>query len=231
MSEIQKLTDFTIKELENQARNSIEYNCKILTKKKLEDGAKLFEDKRKSYENSLNQLKNGEKHIGITCNHCLTQDFTGPRFVCSFCSNYNLCAKCEHESLLKQIHNIEHTMIVFNKPLNETSRNYNNKIKPNYIKEMNPDKNFKVEIKIANCGKNPLTGCYFVPIKYGPCYLTCKKLEITEEDGLEYQKIKVLSLDIQFPKDHEGEKCKGFFRMFTKDGLPFGDILTVETIE
>ncbi|KAL3861980.1 hypothetical protein ACJMK2_007986 [Sinanodonta woodiana] len=34
------------------------------------------------------------KHIGVTCNECQTHDFTGVRWKCSLCANYDLCTLC-----------------------------------------------------------------------------------------------------------------------------------------
>lgn len=41
----------------------------------------------------MSEAKN-QKHIGVTCDACGKKDFTGPRFKCQQCYDFDLCWNC-----------------------------------------------------------------------------------------------------------------------------------------
>lgn len=210
---------YTIKDETEKAN---EYIKKSMTLLKLEEANKIFiEDKKKHKE----LLEKKDEHISIICSRCLKKSFQGQRYICTECLNYNLCSKCEAELMDKQFHNKDHTFILINKPIETELNEYKNVISPKNQEIYDPDKNFSVQIKVANSGAHDLKDCYFSAIKYGSTYLVCKKFVI--ENDFPKKTVNDFTLELQMPEDYENGVCFGYFRMFTKEGLPFGDVIRV----
>ena len=78
---------------------------------------------------------------------------------------------------------------------------------------------------VNNNGENNLQNCYILPVRYGDEYLSCasKIIKNSVEKGTSLK----INLDIQIP--HNNKKCfKGYFRMFTPDGIPFGNVVYIQ---
>lgn len=183
-------------------------------------------------ELSKNEEKlNKEKHTKIICNSCLKKDINGKRFMCAECNNYNLCQECEKKLYQKQIHPRDHTLIQVNKALNEENlekyHNYNNIIGNNNQEFKNVASSFQVELSIINSGENNLQNCYILPIRYGENNITCCPKTI--KDDVQRNMLIKTSLLLRLPNDDRGF-FEGYFRMFTPDGLPFGNILCVKVL-
>ena len=71
--------------------------------------------------------------------------------------------------------------------------------------------------------------CFLSPIRFGKNYFGCLKTTITDEckNG---EKIK-LNVFMKFDdSDDIKDSYEGYFRLMTKEGLPFGDILYVQVM-
>lgn len=207
--------------LENTWKKEEEYIKNKLNDFELINGYYIFI--KKKYQNKNNEEINEIKNNNIICNLCLDIDFIGPRYVCSFCNNYNLCRKC----FFSGDHNPEHNFILFKRSIKDSNiLKYNNKFSPCSEIFQNIYDSFEVNFKVANIGEKDLQNCYLINIKYTGNYLCCEKYIISEK--LEKNKIKEIKLKINFiDKSDKVGIFEGYFRMFTEKGEPFGDILKV----
>ena len=182
----------------------------------LNNNLKMNENKK------LLQIKNSK----TICNNCLSIYFYGYRFMCSYCDNFSLCSKCYKED----IHNKEHNFILFKEPILDDINKYDNKISPCSQIFKNRKESFEVCFKMANTGEKDLIGCYIGYIKFDKNYLYCEKYEIKE--NFENNIIKDINLKIIFDDkfDINFNIFEGNFRMFTKQGIPFGKILKIKVI-
>lgn len=189
---------------------------------KLEESNIKFEkikEERKKNEEILKKIK----HNNIICSNCFKKDFNGKRFICSECDDYNLCQNCEEILLEKEIHHREHVFIQINKKLDEDISKYNI-VLGNYQKEFqNVEDMFSLEFVIVNNGENDLKNCYILPIRYGENYLSSDSKIIT--DSIKKEKICKIDLIIKVPK--KSGYFEGYFRMFSPNGLPFGDVIHI----
>ena len=190
----------------------------------------LLESEISFLNKDINENKselNADKNNNIICNECLSINFYGYRYICSYCDNYNLCYNCYK----KDNHNKAHTFIVCRKPIKgENNINeYNNKINPNSFIFKNIIKSFEVDIQIANTGEKDLKNCYIGYIKYDENYLYCNKYTLGK---LEKNKKDDIKLKIYFDKLDfiNFNTFEGHFRMFNENGIPFGDILKIKVI-
>ena len=196
-----------------------------LNLKKLEE-SKINFDKMKQEQKKNEEILQNIIHKGIICSNCFKNDFTGKRFICAECDNYNLCQECEKISKEKEIHQREHVLIQINKSLNDDNLNYNNII-GKYQKEFqNVDKSFKFEFTLVNNGENDLQNCYFLPVRYGEAYLICDSQKIKE--SIQKGKNSKINLNVKSPQNIG--YFEGYFRMFTPNGLPFGDIINIKVM-
>ena len=237
---------FSLKQVDNLPKLDIEkYN--ICLKNSLNNVWKSEKEKIQEQLNNLelinskyiflNQNFNNEantelfmdiKNNNIICNGCLSMNFYGYRYTCSYCNNYNLCCKC-YKSL---DHNKDHYFILFKKPLvNEEDINkYNVKFFPCLQIFKDIQKPFFVNFKIINIGEMDLNRCFIGYIKFDDNYLYCKKYIINEK--IEKNNSKEINLEIHFC-DYDDlfiNEFEGNFRMFTENGVPFGNILKIRVI-
>ena len=197
-----------------------------VTLNKLEESKVIYNKKKEQLKNNEEKLNN-EKHENIICNNCFKKDFHGKRFICSECNNYNLCQVCESIFYQKQIHNREHTLIQVNKSLKDELYKYNNIIGNNNQEFKNVPSSFQLEISIINSGENDLKNCYILPVRFGDEYLTCNPKIITDEVQRNMS-VKII-LVVRVPQNNKGY-FEGYFRMFTPNGLPFGNVLCVKVL-
>lgn len=187
------------------------------------DKNNLLSDKENiNYSHKINK--------NIICNKCLQSNFYGLRYVCAECNNFNLCNKCYKQ--FKYEHNEDHLLIKINQPIDIDLNYYNNQFINNNIVINEFDKSIEIDVKILNTGLNDLINCFIVPIRYGNNYFSCDKFKINE--SLKNSEIKEIKLNIKLSNLEEENNnndnqnlCKGKFRMFTEQGLPFGDILNI----
>ena len=196
----------------------------------LEKSKAKYNTMKSELEKNLAKI-NKETHTKTICNNCLRKDFNGKRFICTECNNYNLCQDCEKIFYLKQIHQRDHTLIQVNKALNEENlekyRNYNNIIGNNNQEFKNMPSSFQTEITVINSGENNLQNCYVLPIRYGENNITCCP-KIIKDDVPRNLQTKI-PLVLRLPNEGRGF-FEGYFRMFTPDGLPFGNVLCVKVL-
>ena len=193
-----------------------------VTLNKLEESKVIYNKKKEQLRNNEEKLNN-EEHENVVCNNCFKKDFHGKRFICSECNNYNLCQECEKIFYQKQIHNREHTLIQVNKSLTDQLFKYNNIIGNNNQEFKNIPSSFQLEISIINSGENDLKNCYILPVRFGDEYLTCNP-KIVNDEVQRNMSLKIV-LVVRVP-----QKNKGYFRMFTPNGMPFGNVLCVKVL-
>lgn len=191
---------------------------------KLEQGNAEYSKLKQKYEENVIKI-NKQKHKDIVCNNCFKKDFSGKRFICAECNNYNLCQDCEKLFYKKQIHEREHTLVQINKSKDEDLSKYNNIIGNNNQEFQNVPSSFSIEFSVVNSGDEDLENCYILPVRYGDKYLTCSPKII--EGSAQRNFIVKISLLARLPHYNKGY-FEGYFRMFTPSGLPFGDVLFVK---
>lgn len=179
---------------------------------------------RKHYKTLNNEELKKLKNNNIICNSCFSVDFFGPRYICSYCNNFNLCKQCYFLGK----HNPEHHFILFKQILQDSNINkYNNKFSP-CIQIFNNiyDDSFEVSFKVLNTGEKDLENCYLSYIKFNGKYLWCEKNTINKK--LLKNEIDEIKLKIYFNNnDDKIGLYEGHFRMFNEIGEPFGDILKI----
>ena len=191
-----------------------------------------LEESQVEYNKMKEQLKkneekiNKEVHKNIICNNCFKNNIKGKRFVCAECNNYNLCQDCEKIYYQKQIHQREHTLIQVNKALDDDINKYNNVIGNTTQIYKNVPSSFPIEFSVVNSGENDLKDCYILPVRYGEEYLSCSPKKITDS-VIRNMPIKI-NLVVRVP-DEKGY-FEGYFRMFTPNGLPFGNTLCIKVL-
>lgn len=210
-------------------------NYDLILQNSLENNWKIFEEDIKNKLNELELKKskknftlnksniNEKKHDGVICNSCLSIGFCGYRYMCSACKNYNLCENC----FCLGNHNPEHNFILFKQKMKDDILKYNNKFNPSFATFQNIHDSFEINLKIANLGENDLKKCFITYITFKGNYLSCEKLVINE--SLVKNDFKEIQLRINNIKNEKGI-FEGCFRMFTNNGMPFGDILKVKVI-
>ena len=189
------------------------------------------------YSKRKETLKENEKkingtHENIVCNNCFKNNIKGKRFVCAECNNFNLCQECEKLLYKQQIHDRKHILIQVNTPINGEENNllkYDNLISKNTF-ELKADSksdidNLEIEFELVNNGLKDLQNCYFLPVRYGDDYLKCKTRVINEKIEMHYNEI--IRLNLSSPNSDK-KYYEGYFRMFTPEGLPFGQVINVK---
>ena len=199
-----------------------------LSSVRLEESLSIYNKTKEEMDNLEKKLQE-VKHTNIICNNCYKADFTGKRFMCALCSNYNLCQECEKNFYQKSIHPREHTLIQINKNIEESYdiSNYSNIIsnKEQIFKNVPPC--FISEFTVVNSGDNELKGCYIMPVKMGDNYLSCTTKVINE--SIQRNNPIKIKLVVKIPDEATGY-YEGFFRMFTPYGLPFGEVIHIKVL-
>lgn len=213
----------TRKELEDQ-----------LTEHYLNEGKRLFiQEKKEQIENLRDQLLK-EIHANIICNNCLSTSFQGERYICSECDNFNLCHYCYNcKDKTRFPHNPQHFFIKLHYPVVIDIQKYNSIFSPSKILLRKKSKEpFEFKVNIINNGENNLQECFISPIRFGKNYLGCLKKTIVN-DCNKGDKIE-LEVLFKFEDDEDEEEditeYEGYFRLVTKEGIPFGDILYIKLI-
>ncbi len=168
---------------------------------------------------------NNNNNKDIICNSCLSKDSLAPCFMCSYCSNYNLCRKCFNLGN----HNPSHNFIIFKEPVSgDDIIKYNNKFNPSAEIFKNIYESLDISFKITNIGENNLKNCYITYINFNGNYLWCPKYIIN--DNCEKNNTIEVVLKINFKEQNNNKKglFEGHFRMFNQNGVPFGDILKIK---
>lgn len=205
--------------LENTWKNEENIIISKLNNFELNNGKNEFL-KKNNKEKEINENINKN----IICNSCLSKDFLGPRYICSYCNNFNLCRKCFNLGS----HNPEHNFIICKGPVvDDDIIKYNSRFSPCTDVLRNIYDSFEVTFKIANVGEKDLNKCYMTYINFNGNYLWCKKFIINE--NLERNNISEIKLKINFKDKNENKNgiFEGHFRMFNQNGVPFGDILKI----
>ena len=162
----------------------------------------------------------------ILCNRCSKINFCGPRYVCIYCNNFNLCYTCyktdEHEP--------KHNFIIIKEPIEskESIIKYNNIINPNIQIFHNIKSSFNIKFNLINTGENDLKDCFINYIRFDDNNLICNKYIIKEE--FKRNSTEEIELEIKFNdiSDNYFFDYEGHFRMFNRFGIPFGNILIVK---
>ena len=88
--------------------------------------------------------------------------------------------------------------------------------------------NFDLELTIVNNGEADLENCYILPIRYGDEYLDCIPKIINQPIKTGISKKIILTI---LKPDIAIEDLKGYFRMFTPEGLPFGNVIFIKVLK
>ena len=220
-----------LKEALNSAWNLTKKEIKEdLTEKYLDEGKRFFnQEKRENDPKLIEELYMG-LHSNVVCNNCLTSNFSGARYICAECDNFNLCEYCQKNARVS--HTAEHTFIKLNSPVLVEIQKYNSIFSPKNQLINTKEEPFEIKIDIVNTGEKNLQGCFISPIRFGNKYLGCLKKTILEECN----KGEKISMDI-FVKfedeDDEDESLntyEGYFRLMTQEGIPFGDIFNIKVL-
>ena len=165
-------------------------------------------------------------HKNVICNGCTKINFYGSRYVCTYCTNFNLCYLCYD----KNEHDSNHNFIIFKTPIQkeESIIKYNNIISPKIQIFPNKKQSFKTKFKIINIGENSLKDCFITYIKFDDNNLICNKY--TTKDDIVKNSTKEIELEINFNNTNVDfyYDYEGHFRMFNKFGIPFGDIFIIK---
>ncbi len=192
-----------------------------LSEKKLEKEREFFK-KNKEEKSSI--------HKNIICTNCFKKNFSGKRYICCECDNYNLCEDCEELRCKKFIeHNLNHIFLKLNKPINVDINKYDNIIKGKNQNLTVKNNEAIANITIFNTGEESLKDCFLSQIIFGRKVLTGKKIKI-EEDVNQNEKIDcsiVMDVNKETVKEGDTKEYISEWRMFTKEGLPFGEIISL----
>lgn len=227
--QIYKTFETAMKKAINEFTESIQ---KELTEEDLENGNRLY-IKQKKEEREFNDELYKNIHANIFCNNCRDGNFFGLRYVCAECSNFNFCENCYKNDTYS--HNKEHTFIRIKDPINLAINNYSCIFNPRKIMVYKPYNSFELNVEIINNGIENLSLCFISPIRFGKKYLGCSKTSVTDSisNGQKF-KIKMLVTFEDEPVNGEEfqpmNEYEGYFRLITKYGIPFGDILYLKVI-
>ena len=186
-------------------------------------------EKEKQYFKENKDL-NLRIHKNVICSNCFKKNFTGKRYICCECDNYNLCEDCEELRCKKFIeHNLNHIFLKLNKPINVDINKYDNIIKGKNQNLTVKNNEAIANITIFNTGEESLKDCFLSQIIFGRKVLTGKKIKI-EEDVYQNEKIDcsiVMDVNKETVKEGDTKEYISEWRMFTKEGLPFGEIISL----
>ena len=213
--------------LEKESKKVLEGIKKDLILEELENGNRVYL-KEKKEENELSEDNFRECHICIFCNNCQRGNFFGFRYVCAECNNYNLCEQCYSNEIYT--HDKEHVFIRIKNPIHVDLNNYSSIFSPNRKYELRKLEIFDIKIDIINNGINDLKNCFISPIRFGKEYLGCVRKTITDDvKAGEKTSVEVcITFDEDYLDDQKLKQYKGYYRLMTEHGIPFGDVLYLE---
>lgn len=171
------------------------------------------------------EKKGNIMHKDVICKECQQFQFSGVRFMCVECQNYNICQKCER----KKPHNTEHLLIKFNKSMSDPDSEYDYEKYSCYFANIDENNSIKFEaqakektiyVDIVNDGKLSLVNCFIMSIGYKANYIDGKKTEVKNIEKGSKDRVK-LKLD----NKPQGEYISKW-RVFLKNGYPIGKVLT-----
>lgn len=224
--QILKILENTLQNVSSEVINEIK---KDLIQVNLDNGGRVFIKERKE-EKEMSEETYNECHVGIYCNNCQNGNFFGLRYICAECNNYNLCESCYSKEIYT--HCKDHTFIRVKDPITMNINNFSCIFSPNRKLEIREFRPFELELEIINNGAIDLDGCIISPIRFGKNYLGCTKTTITENSGKgERAKIKLLITfedDINDNDFQPLDQYEGYYRLMTKQGIPFGDIFYLQ---
>ena len=204
---------------------------KELTEEDLENGKRIYIKQNKEEREFTEELCK-YVHSNVFCNNCTAGNFFGLRYICAECNNFNLCENCYKNDI--HSHNKEHTFIRLKDPIDVDITNYSCIFNPSKIFECREYDSFELEVEVINNGMNNLSLCFISPIRFGKNYLGCSKTSITTESCNNGEKFNMKMLLTFEDEPVNGEAFKpldeyeGYFRLMTREGIPFGDILYVK---
>ena len=183
---------------------------------------------RTKYEEDNDIVEQPLPHLNIICSNCFKPEFTGIRFLCSQCNNYNLCEKCEELRIQNIInHNENHVFLRINKPKNIDINKYDNLIQGNNQKLKLKNGKGYAKVNIINSGIESFKNCYLSPICYGSYYITGKKIKIEKDiergDNIDL----IIELEVEENEINSNKQYISIWRMFTEEGIPFGKIISL----
>lgn len=234
---LSEILEWTLKNTYNEICSNLKNE---LNESKLIVGKKEFDRKKFSTNEYFKDSFYKGININTICENCLETNFYGIRYICAECNNFNLCYDCKNYISKNYLHNYNHNFIQIKRPIIEDINNFNNIISPNKMFFDDQETSFSVKITLVNNGENNLSGCFITPVRYGKKYLSCLKRTITE--SLEKNEKTEIELFIKFPEYYENNiindnnnfnqneviNFEGYFRMFTEEGLPFGNIIYIK---
>ena len=183
--------------------------------------ADLLQKQKETFDSE--EKKGDIMHRDVLCRECQEFQFSGVRFMCVECQNYNLCQKCER----KKPHNTEHLLIKFNKNMSDSEIDYEkyscyfaNIDENNGIKFEKETKEKAIYVDIVNDGKLSLVNCFIMSIGYKANYIDGKKTQVKNIDKGNKDRVKLI-LDNKPPGEYTSK-----WRVFLKNGYPIGNVLT-----
>ena len=123
-------------------------------------------------------------------------------------------------------------MIMLNKKLEENKfdcivspKNFEAVLTPAYPQST---VSFIVKLKQKQNKENVINNKNFfiAPVRFGPNYLKCKQISVSFDENLDEKNV---DLNVFYDGKRKGV-VEGRFRMFRKDGVPFGDVVTVRAV-
>lgn len=206
------------KQITNLLKNefqSLEKSIKdICTLKVLSEQKTIFEKEIKRTDNDVHN---------ICCKECFQTNFSGNRYLCAECDNYNLCEKCER----RKPHIPDHILIRITDAIEDDNEPYSSDFMendPRRLVKYSKDSEKVFEVKIINDGRVPWEKVFILPIAYGEQYVWGKKVIVPNTEPNKQVSVK-LTFDIQ---PNKKGRFTSKWRMFKQNGLPFGKVLEFE---
>ena len=186
-------------------------------------------NKEKEIFNSNTEEIEKKQHSNLICSNCFKTNFEGYRYICCECDNFNLCADCEEKKCQNYIyHNSNHVFLRIYEPIDLDINKYDNLIEGNnQILELINGVAL-VKISVINTGVNSLKDCFIRPICFGNPYIGGKKITI-DKDIERNEKIDLIikiENNKEYNQDVESKQFISTWRMFTKEGIPFGNVIS-----
>jgi hypothetical protein len=186
-------------------------------------------NKEKEIFNSNSEEIEKKQHSNLICSNCFKTNFEGYRYICCECDNFNLCEDCEEKKCQNYIyHNSNHVFLRIYEPIDLDINKYDNLIEGNnQILELINGVAL-VKISVINTGVNSLKDCFIRPICFGNPYIGGKKITI-DKDIERNEKIDLIikiENNKEYNQDVESKQFISTWRMFTKEGIPFGNVIS-----